>query len=85
MFGCGHHDWVRTYQRIPTLIDRTIEERGGQRLVARGEGDAGGAEFFESFDAWEAKLWEVLPGVRLPYLQRFYVLTVHLCRSTTLP
>ncbi|KIP12117.1 hypothetical protein PHLGIDRAFT_98480 [Phlebiopsis gigantea 11061_1 CR5-6] len=61
VFGCGHHDWFRTYQRIPTLIDRTIEERGGQRLVARGEGDAGGAEFFESFDAWEARLWEVLP------------------------
>lgn len=66
VFGCGHHDWFRTYQRIPTLIDRTIEERGGQRLVARGEGDAGGAEFFESFDAWEARLWEVLPEVHLP-------------------
>lgn len=63
VFGCGHHDWARTYQRIPKLIDQALEERGGQRLIARGEGDAGGAEFFESFDAWEAKLWQTLPEV----------------------
>ena len=63
MFGCGHHDWYRTYQRIPKLIDATLEERGAQRLMARGEGDAGGSTFFESFDAWEAQLWKILPEV----------------------
>ena len=65
VFGCGHHDWARTYQRIPKLVDRLLEERGGKRLVPRGEGDAGGSELFESFDAWETHLWEVLPDVRL--------------------
>ncbi|KAJ3553744.1 hypothetical protein NM688_g3453 [Phlebia brevispora] len=60
VFGCGHHDWVRTYQRIPKLVDRVLEERGGQRLVGRGEGDAGGSELFESFDTWENNLWKVL-------------------------
>ena len=63
VFGCGHHDWYRTYQRIPKLIDQTLEERGAQRLVPRGEGDAGGSAFFEAFDAWEANLWKVLPNV----------------------
>ena len=64
VFGCGHHDWARTYQRIPTLVDRLLEERGGRRLLARGEGDAGGSELFESFDAWENALWQMLPEVR---------------------
>lgn len=63
VFGCGHHDWFRTYQRIPKLIDQTLEDRGAQRLVPRGEGDAGSSEFFEAFEAWETKLWEVLPEV----------------------
>ncbi|KZT04430.1 cytochrome P450 [Laetiporus sulphureus 93-53] len=60
VFGCGNHDWVLTYQRIPTLIDDTLEERGGRRLVPRGAGDASSPEFFEVFDEWEAKLWETL-------------------------
>ena len=63
VFGCGHHDWARTYQRIPKLVDQTLESRGGRRLVERGEGDAGGSELFESFDAWESNLWEVLAKV----------------------
>ncbi|EKM58057.1 uncharacterized protein PHACADRAFT_139651 [Phanerochaete carnosa HHB-10118-sp] len=61
VFGCGHRDWFRTYQRIPKLVDQTLEDRGAQRLTTRGEGDAGSSEFFEAFEAWEAKLWEILP------------------------
>ncbi|KZT69908.1 cytochrome P450 [Daedalea quercina L-15889] len=60
VFGCGNRDWVNTYQRIPTLIDARLEERGAQRLVARGAGDASGGDFFETFDEWEAGLWETL-------------------------
>jgi cytochrome P450 / NADPH-cytochrome P450 reductase len=63
VFGCGNRDWVATYQRIPTLCDSVISERGGKRLVARGEGDAGSAEFFETFDAWAAGLWKELAEV----------------------
>lgn len=40
VFGCGNRDWVNTFQRIPKLCDETIEQRGGQRLLARGEGSS---------------------------------------------
>ncbi|KIM86528.1 hypothetical protein PILCRDRAFT_815766 [Piloderma croceum F 1598] len=60
VFGLGHHDWVQTYQRIPTLCDNLLEQHGGKRLLDRGEGDAGASNFFEMFDNFEAKLWEVL-------------------------
>jgi cytochrome P450/NADPH-cytochrome P450 reductase len=48
VFGAGNHDWVATYQRIPKLCDAVLEERGAHRLLPRGEGDAGGAEFFQA-------------------------------------
>ncbi|KAF4598867.1 hypothetical protein EYR38_007278 [Pleurotus pulmonarius] len=60
VFGCGNHDWVQTYQRIPALCDDLLEKRGGRRLVPRGAGDAGLAEFFQVFDEFEASLWEGL-------------------------
>jgi cytochrome P450/NADPH-cytochrome P450 reductase len=60
VFGCGNHDWVQTYQRIPTLCDSLLEQRGGRRLIDRGEGDAGSSNFFEAFDEFEGKLWAVL-------------------------
>ncbi|CCM04888.1 uncharacterized protein FIBRA_07084 [Fibroporia radiculosa] len=60
LFGCGNRDWYQSYQRIPTLIDRLLEERGGRRLVPRGVGDASAAEFFERYDDWQAQLWESL-------------------------
>ncbi|KZW03451.1 cytochrome P450 [Exidia glandulosa HHB12029] len=60
VFGCGNRDWVHTYQRIPTLVDATLAAKGAQRLLVRGEADAGGHGFFESFDEWESKLWPIL-------------------------
>ncbi|CAL1708234.1 unnamed protein product [Somion occarium] len=63
VFGCGNHDWVSTYQRIPTLIDTVAAERGAQRLLERGAGDAGGSDFYDSFDKWEAELWQTLRKV----------------------
>ncbi|KZO97728.1 fatty acid hydroxylase [Calocera viscosa TUFC12733] len=60
VFGAGNHDWAKTYQRIPTLIDTTFEQLGAQRLMKRGEGDAGGADFFGAFDTWEKNLWSTL-------------------------
>jgi cytochrome P450 / NADPH-cytochrome P450 reductase len=64
VFGCGNRDWASTYQRIPRLIDETMELRGAKRLLKRGEGDASGSEFFDSFDMWEAELWKTLSEVR---------------------
>ncbi|CAE6454161.1 unnamed protein product [Rhizoctonia solani] len=60
VFGAGNRDWVHTYQRIPKLIDATLEQRGAKRLLERGEADAGGDKFTEGFDEWEEKLWAVL-------------------------
>ncbi|KAM5540781.1 hypothetical protein V8D89_005425 [Ganoderma adspersum] len=60
VFGCGNRDWVNTYQRIPRLIDDALATHGGKRLAERGEGDASGSEFFDSFDTWEKGLWEKL-------------------------
>jgi cytochrome P450/NADPH-cytochrome P450 reductase len=63
VFGAGNHDWAQTYQRIPRLIDGTLEKKGGKRLLELGEGDAGGGSFIESFNEWEEKLWETLAQV----------------------
>ncbi|KAG8700324.1 hypothetical protein FRC11_013031, partial [Ceratobasidium sp. 423] len=60
VFGAGNHEWARTYQRIPRLIDTTLEKRGAKRLLEHGEGNAGGDSFAESFYDWEEKLWETL-------------------------
>ncbi|GJJ06277.1 hypothetical protein Clacol_000468 [Clathrus columnatus] len=48
VFGCGHHDWAHTYQKIPILIDDLLEKYGAQRLLERTAADSGGDEFFET-------------------------------------
>ena len=64
VFGCGNRDWVRTFQRVPRVVDELLAARGGARLLARGVGDTQAADFFEAFDEWEARLWEELAKVR---------------------
>ena len=54
---------VATFQKVPTLIDDTLAERGAKRLLERGVGDAGASDFFESFDKWESNLWQTLRKV----------------------
>jgi cytochrome P450 / NADPH-cytochrome P450 reductase len=70
VFGCGSHEWPRTYQRIPILIDDTLKARGARRLLERGEGDSSAANFFEAFDEFEDKLWATLSKV-LPSRSNF--------------
>ena len=53
VFGCGHPDWQATFHAVPTKIDERLTECGGQRLVARGSGNAAASELFEEFDDWE--------------------------------
>ncbi|KAG9088708.1 hypothetical protein FS749_001951, partial [Ceratobasidium sp. UAMH 11750] len=60
VFGAGNHDWAHTYQRVPRLIDTTLERRCATRLLERGEADAGGDMFTQSFEEWEDKLWKTL-------------------------
>ncbi|CAF0826230.1 unnamed protein product [Adineta steineri] len=59
VFGAGHHDWVDTYQKIPTYIDQMIEKMGGTRIIERGAGDAAG-DFFGAFESWKENLFRAL-------------------------
>ncbi len=59
VFGCGNRDWVRTYQAIPTRIDRALAAAGATRLKERGEADARG-DFFGDFDRWYDSFWSSL-------------------------
>lgn len=57
----GHSDWVKTYQRIPTLIDETLEKLGGQRLLTMGTTDAKDRDMFSDFETWEENfLWPAI-------------------------
>ena len=73
VFGCGNHEWVNTYQKIPKVCDELLEKNGATRIFPRGEADAGGATFFEEFDDWESKLWVIMNQVRrvLSFRTRF--------------
>ncbi|WP_338776961.1 cytochrome P450 [Metabacillus sp. FJAT-52054] len=56
VFGCGDRNWASTYQRIPDLIDRTLEEKGAIRFALKGEGDAD-ADFDGDYEAWQEEFW----------------------------
>ena len=59
LFGAGHHDWVKTYQKIAIYIDQLLENAGGKRILERGEGDAGG-DFYGAFESWKENLFQIL-------------------------
>ncbi|KAJ5183808.1 Oxidoreductase FAD/NAD(P)-binding [Penicillium capsulatum] len=52
VFGCGHHDWTATFQKIPTDVDRLFGKHGGSRIVDRGFADAAVSDIFSDFDSW---------------------------------
>ncbi|GJN72481.1 hypothetical protein PLICBS_006554 [Purpureocillium lilacinum] len=65
VFGCGHRDWVRTFHRIPKLVDSKLDELGGKRIVPLATTDAAERDMFSDFEAWEDdSLW--------PALQKMY-------------
>jgi cytochrome P450 / NADPH-cytochrome P450 reductase len=51
VFGCGDHDWAATYQRVPKMIDASMESHGAKRIYERGEGDASD-DFDGEFRGW---------------------------------
>ncbi|KAF7300597.1 hypothetical protein HMN09_00944900 [Mycena chlorophos] len=63
VFGVGHRDWAKTYQRIPTLVDDLLASHGGERLVPRGVSDASRRDVLGDLVGWEAGLWEALGQV----------------------
>ncbi|KAK6339688.1 hypothetical protein TWF718_009084 [Orbilia javanica] len=61
VFGCGHHDWATTYQRVPTQCDELLGNLGGERLCERGVADAGAGDMFQDFGNWvDEKFWPSL-------------------------
>ncbi|OAK94348.1 cytochrome P450 [Phaeosphaeriaceae sp. SRC1lsM3a] len=61
VFGCGHRDWAKTFQRIPKYLDASLEKRGGARLVPMGSTDAAQGDIFTDFETWEDQvLWPAL-------------------------
>jgi cytochrome P450/NADPH-cytochrome P450 reductase len=61
VFGCGHHDWVETFHRIPKLVDATMQERGAERIVPLACADAAKSDMFSDFETWEDDtLWPAL-------------------------
>lgn len=57
VFGCGHKDWISTYQKIPTLYDTELAEKGAKALIPKGETNVAEGVIFDDFDAWTDKLW----------------------------
>jgi cytochrome P450 / NADPH-cytochrome P450 reductase len=52
---------VNTYQHVPKLIDETLHELGGQRLVSMGSTNAKDRDMFSDFEAWEDEiLWPAI-------------------------
>lgn len=61
VFGCGHHEWVQTFHRIPQLVDSTLHQLGGNRIAPLGTTDAGEGDMFSDFETWEDdSLWPTL-------------------------
>ncbi|KAF6828803.1 bifunctional P-450/NADPH-P450 reductase [Colletotrichum musicola] len=65
VFGCGHHDWVQTFHRIPNLINETMEKHGGTRLVPIGLTDAAERDMFSDFEVWEDEV--LFPALESKY------------------
>ncbi len=61
VFGCGNRDWAATYQAIPKLLDRELEQHGARRVYPRGEGDASD-DFDGQFLNWYQSFWSQLAG-----------------------
>lgn len=61
VFGCGHRDWVATFQRIPTLVDSELDKKSARRIVDRGQCDVAAGTIFDDFDDWQDnQLWPAL-------------------------
>lgn len=63
VFGCGHHDWVQTYQKVPKLVELELKARGAIAMTPRGESDVAQGTILDDFDRWQdEKLWPQLGG-----------------------
>ncbi|KAF5963325.1 cytochrome P450 monooxygenase [Fusarium bulbicola] len=61
VYGCGHADWVKTYQRILKLVHSKLEELGAHPIAPMESTNAKDRDMFTDFETWEEKvLWPAL-------------------------
>ena len=60
IFGCGHKDWVATYQKVPTFIESELLRKGAKSFHERGQTNVAEGTIFDDFDAWSDKMWSKL-------------------------
>ncbi|KAG4412171.1 hypothetical protein IFR04_014690 [Cadophora malorum] len=61
VFGCGNHDWVSTFHRVPKLLNSGFEGHGAVQIASMGLGDVAAGDIFNDFDRWQdEQLWSAL-------------------------
>lgn len=61
VYGCGHRDWVDTFQKVPTWVNDTLSTCGSKAIVKRGLSDVSCDDTFNEFDLWaDQSLWPAL-------------------------
>ncbi|CAI6338586.1 unnamed protein product [Periconia digitata] len=61
VWGCGHSDWANTYQKVPIMIDATLENLGASRMAPLGTTNAKDRDMFSDFETWEDQtLWPAI-------------------------
>ena len=60
IFGCGHRDWVATYQRVPKTIEAELLRKSATAIAPRGETDVAAGTIFDNFDDWIDIVWSAL-------------------------
>ncbi|KAK2610525.1 hypothetical protein N8I77_003948 [Diaporthe amygdali] len=59
VFGAGNKDWVRTFHRIPKLVDNLMEKLGATRIMPLGLVDVS-EDILGPWEDWKAGLFPVL-------------------------
>lgn len=64
VLGCGHTDWVKTYQAVPKRVNQLLDELGAEAIVERGVLN-GATNVYSDFEKWQALFWEKMPKEHL--------------------
>lgn len=54
----GHHDWISTFMKVPTSIDKQLQHLGCHKLVPLGQADTADEDAFSALTDWEDNLWK---------------------------
>ncbi|TID25135.1 fatty acid hydroxylase [Venturia nashicola] len=57
VYGCGNHDWVSTFHKVPKALDSLFKANGATRLADAGFGDVAAGDIFNDFDKWQDEIF----------------------------